>query len=64
MIKTRSDDSSEPDKRIYYFRDSKVYGDIKRMKTVRFTCDSKTVDIGITDENMIKFVEATEKVFN
>lgn len=55
--------TTEPDERVQYVRDIEVYDDAEDVKTVRFIGDSKTVDVGITDETMVEFVEAAEEVF-
>ncbi|WP_430503493.1 hypothetical protein [Haloparvum sp. PAK95] len=55
--------TTEPDERVHYVRDIEIYDDAEDVKTVRFIGDSKTVDVGITDDTIVEFVEAAEEVF-
>ncbi|PCR90308.1 hypothetical protein CP557_07015 [Natrinema ejinorense] len=64
MIGMSEDRASEPDESIPYVREIEVYDVAEDVKAVRFIGDSKTVEVGITDDVMVDFVRAAEEVFD
>ncbi|WP_226006625.1 hypothetical protein [Natrinema salinisoli] len=60
-----SDDSGlQPDESIPYVREIEVYDSAEDVKIVQFVGDSKTVEVGITDDVMVEFAEVAEDVFD
>jgi len=50
------------DASIPYVEDMEIHDDAEDVKTVRFTDGNTTVDVGITDDSMIEFLETAEEV--
>lgn len=50
------------DASISYVQDMEIHDDAEDVKTVRFTDGNTTVDVGITDDSMIDFLETAEEV--
>ncbi len=50
------------DASISYVQDMEIHDDAEDVKTVRFTDGNTTVDVGITDDSMIEFLETAEEV--
>jgi hypothetical protein len=64
-----SDDLSEnrnsgPDESIPYVREIETYDVAEDVKVVRLIGDSRTVEVGITDDVMVEFAEVAEDVFD
>ncbi|MEY7847940.1 hypothetical protein AB7C87_01890 [Natrarchaeobius sp. A-rgal3] len=55
---------SVPDESVAYVREMEIVDDAEDVKRVRFIGDTTTVEVGITDEVMIEFVEIAEEVFD
>ena len=50
------------DATVSYVQDMEIHDDAEDVKTVRFTDGNTTVDVGITDDSMIEFLETAEEV--
>ncbi|UTF55954.1 hypothetical protein [Natronosalvus rutilus] len=61
MRGNRPDD--EPDESVRWVREIELFDSAEDIKKVRFIGDEKTVDVGITDDVMVDFLEAAEEVF-
>lgn len=62
--KSTEDSGPEADESIPYVRELEVSDVAEDVKPVRFSGDRKTVEVGITDEVMVDFLEAAEEVFD
>mgnify|MGYP006276399717 CR=1 FL=1 len=57
------DPENDPvDASISYVQDMEIHDIAEDVKTVRFTDGHTTVDVGITDDSMIEFLETAEEV--
>lgn len=64
MSDLSTSDSSKPDESIPYVREIDIYDSAEDVKIVRFVGDTKTVEVGITDDVMVEFAEVAEDVFD
>ena len=50
------------DASVTYVQDMEVFDDAEDVKRVRFSDETTTVEVGITDDTMIEFLETAEEV--
>lgn len=57
-------DTDPVDASIPYVRNMEIFNDAEDVKRVRFSDETTAVEVGITDDTMIEFVEVAEDVFD
>lgn len=59
-------DLDEPivDATVHHVQDMAIHHDAEDVKTIRFSDETTTVDVGITDDSMVEFLEVAEEVYD